>query len=262
MMIRVVVLSFILLFRFALVTAQTEPSIYLRGYILNLNDLTPVPLASIKTTISNTKYITSRKGFFYMKICKDDSLYITSIGYADVHLHVKYLLSKTNNDTILIMMAPKSYHLSNIDVIRSNHQRDSIARIVASILSRDSLLNNYDRIYNRPKGRIIVDSTGIIYAGIIQNLYNRFSKEGKENVKFEAFIQYAQNQKHVDERYDKATIKKLAGILDNEVDEFILFCNMSRNFILNASEYEFYSMIKKCGDNFKAQKAVEKKQLR
>jgi hypothetical protein len=233
-------------------SAQNDEIISLKGYTLNAEHLEVVQLANISNIRTKERWISNRNGFFKISVHQNDTIKITAIGYQNIFIPIKNILTKNLNDTIIILMTPISYQLKDVDVIRSNSKRDSIARVVAKLLLHDSLMNNYDRIYLRPKGKIYI-GIGIIYEGLIQDLYNKFSKAGKDNISFEAFVKYVMMQQKVDEKYNRELVKQLTNINDSEVDEFIIFCNLNRNFIVSAREYDLYEAIKKCGESFKSQ---------
>ncbi len=247
-------LLFILISLGLLAVCQNEKTYIITGFTLNIENLTPVQLANIATTSSNKKFISNRNGSFKIDVRKDDSIKISAIGFSTVILSANKFIDKNLNDSLIILLTPQTYQLKDV-VVKSNLIRDSIARLVALILMHDTLLNNYDRIYNRPKGEITFNKNytqpGIIYIGPITDLYNKFSKEGKDDISFEEFVKYALQQKKVDDRYNKKLVKKITHIDDNQLEELMMYCKLEREFIINASDYDLIDTIKKCGENFK-----------
>ena len=233
-------------------SAQNNEKISVNGFTLNTEHLEIVQLASITNIKSNEHWISNRNGCFKISVRQNDTIKITAIGYQTLFIPIKNILLQNIHDSIIILLKPIAYQLKDVNIISSNFRRDSIARVVAKLLLHDSLLNNYDRIYLRPKGKIYF-SNGLIYEGMIQDLYNKFSKEGKENISFETFVKYCSMQQKVDEKYNRELVKRLTNIDNSEVDGLMHFCNLSRNFIYSAKEYDLYEAIKKCGNKYKEQ---------
>ena len=241
-------------------SAQNNEKISVNGFTLNTEHLEIVQLASITNIKSNEHWISNRNGCFKISVRQNDTIKITAIGYQTLFIPIKNILLQNIHDSIIILLKPIAYQLKDVNIISSNFIRDSIARVVAKLLLHDSLLNNYDRIYFRPKGRILYNPyyPAIIYEGPITDLYNKFSKEGKENISFETFVKYCSMQQKVDKKYNRELVKKITNIDDSNVNEFILFCNLSRSYIYSANEYDLYEAIKKCGDTYKADHLIKR----
>ena len=223
------------------------------GFMLDETSFEPVPLANISIHPVGTKYISNRKGLFKIFISGTDSVYISAIGFKSKNFAASEIIPKNIDDTIRIYLRPIVYKLKDVNVVYTNRKRDSIARLVAEILKNDPLLNNYDRVINRPKGTIRNPLTA---------MYEAWSKEGEDMRKFEDFLQYAEQQRAIDKRYNKKIIKNITDIDEEDLDEFIMFCKMDRIFILTAQEYDLVEAIKKCGENFNIQKSREKTKLK
>jgi hypothetical protein len=81
-------------------------------------------------------------------------------------------------------------------------------------------------------------------------MYQQFSKEGKDAVRFEEFMAYMEKQKQVDRRYNRNLVKRVTNLPDMQLDEFIGFCKLDKDLIIYASDYELISLIKDCLYNF------------
>jgi len=232
---------------------NAQDKILLTGYFLDETSFTPIPLANIHIQPSGTKYISNRKGLFRILLSNYDSVYISAIGFKTKAFSANEIIPKVIDDTISIYLRPTVYKLKDVNVVYSNRKRDSIARLVAEILKTDPLLNNYDRVINRPKGSIM---------NPLSAMYEAWSKEGEDMRKFEDFLHYAEQQKAIDKRYNKKIVKQITDIDEEDLDEFMMFCKMDRMFILTAQEYDLVEEIKKWGDKFKAKKLRESTKLR
>jgi hypothetical protein len=230
-----------------------QDKITLTGYFLDESSFSAIQLANISIRPSGTKYISNRKGLFRIIISRTDSVYISAIGFKSKAFDANEIIPQNTDDTIRIYLRPTVYKLKDVNVVYSNRKRDSIARLAAEILKTDPLLNNYDRVINRPKGGIM---------NPLSAMYEAWSKEGQDMRKFEDFLHYTEQQRAIDKRYNKKIVKQLTDIEEEDLDDFMLFCKMDRMFILTAQEYDLVEEIKKYGDKFKTQKLRESTKLR
>ena len=106
-------------------------------------------------------------------------------------------------------------------------------------------MNNYDRILNRDKGGLMNPLTA---------MYQQFSKEGKDAVRFEEFMAYMEKQKQADRRYNRNLVKRVSNLSDIQLDEFIGFCKLDKDYVIYASDYELISAIKECLIHFEARR--------
>ena len=246
-------LFFVLILSVSIFLANAQEATLVRGYMMDESSFDAVPLANILVKNSGARAISNRAGFFRVTILPTDSIFITAIGYNSKLLMGKEIITNNTDDTIRIYMRSTVYKLKDVNVVYSNHKRDSIARLAAEYLKDDPLLNNYDRVLNRAKGNIMSPLTA---------MYQAWSKEGQDMAHFEEFLQYAEKQKAVDRRLNKKVVKKVTNLPDEDLDAFMLFCRPDKDFVINAPDYDLYEAIKKCADDFNGKKMKERKRLR
>lgn len=220
----------------------------LRGYVYGIDSSKVIPLANLTNTTTQQKIIANRSGFFRINLSTEDSLTITAIGYETLTLTGKDLLPENLLDTIGIYMRPKAYLLKDVNIVYRDKRRDSIAQLAAEFLKTDPLLNNYDRVFNRPQGGIMSPLTA---------LFNEYSKEGQDMKHFEEFVWHAEMLKQVNTRYNKKSIKRATGLSDEYLDDYILFCAIDRAFVLNASEYDLILSMRECAKRFREAKNID-----
>jgi hypothetical protein len=237
--IRFLLVSVVLLYA-QLVMAQREPFM---GIVISDENAKGVPLASVINLNTGQKTLSTRAGFLRIAANQFDTLQISSVGYEILIMPLADVWKKS--DTTLILMSSKSYELKSVTVVYSNARRDSIARLAAEILKTDPLLNNNDRILNRPRGGGLT--------GVLTEMYYEFSKAGQDMVKFEAFVKYYREQQIIDKRYNKVVIERISGLESYYLDDFIIFCRPDRNFLLTSNDYDLYAHILNCAKKFKDQ---------
>lgn len=221
--------------------AQAQSKLFY-GFVISDENAVPVQLASVLVVPKGTKTVSNRKGYFRIEVQPSDTIRISAVGFETLFLPVGESWKGTS-DTLTIMLSSNTYNLKPVTVIASNARRDSIARVAAEILKSDPLLNNYDRILNRPRGGGL--------SGVITEMYYEFSKAGQDMVKFEQFVRYYREQQIIDTKYNKEIVKRVTRLDDYFLDDFIIFCRPDRQFVLTAPDYDIYKHILDCNERFR-----------
>ena len=227
-----------------IISQQLSAQHLLVGRTMSTSEGDVVQLASIINTQTGIRKISNRSGYFSISVRETDTLVITAIGYDSVKIIATTLDFSKSIDSIMVWMKPKTARLKEVKVVASNPKRDSLARAAAEFLKTDPLMNNYDRILNRNKGGLMSPLTAI---------YQQFSKEGQDMAHFEEFLAYMEKQKLVDRRYNRDVVKRVTKIHELQLDEFMLFCKLNKDFVIEASEYDLIKAIQDCERNFLAQ---------
>lgn len=215
----------------------------LTGRTLSVGDAEIVQLVSILNVNTGKKYISNRQGYFKLFYQPNDTILFTAIGYDNLRLVTLSADKSMADDTILILLKSKVVKLKEFRVVSSNPKRDSIARAAAEFLKTDPLMNNYDRVLNRERGSIMSPLTA---------LYQQFSSEGKNAVRFEEFMAYMEKQKRVDRKYNRNMVKRATNLPEIQLEEFMGFCMLDKDFVIEASEYDLIKAIQNCLPSFNA----------
>lgn len=98
---------------------------------------------------------------------------------------------------------------------------------------------------------------GLTYtiSGPITMLYNTFSRRGKSLKKYDELTGKDKLQAIITKKYNPEIIRSITGFTsDAEIEAFIEYCNLSSDFLLNASEYEILCSVKDCLASYYASK--------
>ena len=75
-------------------------------------------------------------------------------------------------------------------------------------------------------------------------MYDAFSKEGKSRRKYEELVKSDQKRVVAARRYNVEVVKLITHFTsDKEIQDFMLYCNLSVDFIISSSEYDLYKAI-------------------
>jgi hypothetical protein len=244
-LIRKYIIGCLLMLGFTGIKAQQTQ---LKGFVLSIDNNQIVPLANILNKTTQQRFIASRLGLFKANLSQTDSIVITAIGYEPLLFVAKDIWPENEADTIKVFMRPTAYQLKEIAIIYSNHKRDSIAQAAAEFLKSDPLMNNYDRVIKRDQGSIMSPLTA---------MWNEYSKAGQDMKHFEDFMHHAQMLSQVNARYNKQTIKRATGLNYEYLDDYIMYCNIDKVFVLNASDYDLILAMRNCATRFKSEKGID-----
>lgn len=219
----------------------------LRGRTLSSDSANVVQLVSITNKTTGERVISNRAGYFRITVHVQDTIHFSAIGYEGKTIWASNLISENEDDTAVVLLVPTAYQLQGVRIVASNPKRDSIARAAAEYLRTNPLMNNYDRILDRPKGGLMSPLTA---------MYEQFSKAGRDNAKFEEFLSYMERQKMVDRRYNRDFIKRATGLQEKYIDDFFGYCKLDKQFIITASDYDLIVATRNCAAEFKARRGI------
>jgi hypothetical protein len=233
-------------------------SIYVEGFITNpegryIENVHIVNLSDKRGVNS------SREGQFRMEALPGDSLRFTGIGYnpltyripAERPSPVLPLHIVMESDTILITGAyiypwPADAAAFKQAILSMEDQTPTVP---------DLKLNDR-RFYSQtlpggpPPSTIPgMANPGLTYTipGPITALYEAFSKTAKSQRKFGELVKDDQKREVAARRYNAEVVKQVTRFTsDKEIQDFMLFCNLSIDFIIRSSEYDLYLAIHDC----------------
>ncbi len=229
----------------------------LKGYLISSEDGEIIQLGNVLNKTTGRRAVSNRQGLFKMPATSTDTIQFSVVGFETFVTQVSSIMPTNTNDTIKVLLFSKNYQLREVTIRATNRKQDSLARAAAEFLKTDPLMNNYERVFKRPRGSLDVSPFGVGVSGGITELYYLFSKEGKDIKHFEEFYAYVQLQKEIDKKYNREILKKVSNIPDIYLDDLVMHCRPEKDFAIKAEEYEMLLYIKKCSDNFKAEKGIE-----
>ncbi len=240
---------------FQTVHAQNTEPFMLKGMLISSENGQIIPLGNLLNKTTGLRAVSNRQGLFKIQVSQADTLRFSVVGFETYTTAVANIMPANLSDTIKVLLISKSYQLKDVTIVATNRKRDSLARAAAEILKTDPLLNNFDRIFGRPRGGFYGNDCG--YSGLITELYYQFSKEGKDIARFESFYAYVQQQRAIEQKYNRELVKKVSGIPDVYLDDLLMHCRPDNDFALQADEYNMLLYIKNCSERFKILRGIK-----
>lgn len=218
--------------------AQKEWSVY--GKVVN--EKTGEPLSSLTVTNQRTDHVvvTNASGDFYIRAAEGDSLKITGIGYGEQTI---YWDKKLGNPTIGIEQTA----ISLAEVVVKDKRSETIEREIKAFLDNP---RNAATMKRDIMGNVVnVSGAGGLGAGAgisIDALYELWSKEGKNRRKA-ADLEYQDLKRfYIELRYNPRKVANITGLNDPELSEFMNYCRLADDFVLNANDYDLTYQILTC----------------
>jgi hypothetical protein len=254
-------LFLLFLFVFSDVKAQVAASgknIVVEGFITNPDGkyIQSAHVVNISGTTGTTSTI---EGQFRITVSAGDTLRITCIGYDALRYHVP---ADRNSPVIPLhlVMRPDTLQITGVTIYP--WPADAQALKLAILAMEDQtpkvpdLKLNDPKYYNTPIAGSLPEAPipgmanpGLTYTiqGPITALYDAFSKEGKSRRKYEMLVNQDQKKVVAARRYNAEVVKHITSFKsDKEIQDFMLFCNLSVDFIVSSTEYDLYKAIHEC----------------
>jgi len=238
---------------------QTDSSlVYIQVKLISSENSEAIPFATVLLNLQLVGITSDENGYFDISLQKNDSLFVSSIGYENLRLSVKDL--NVDSSLNIIRLSPKVYMLNEIMITQYPSYERLVEIVINPILSTNekSVFRAYSNLekaglrfipHEMDRRLIIAHANSPITA-----IYNIFSRSVKNQKKY---IEIRKDEKK-DHRFEKKvsneTIKRITGLSDSTtIVRFIAYCNFSESFLNTASEYELFDQIRKNYEDFKQQ---------
>lgn len=198
---------------------------------------------------SNQVVATNDAGDFYIRAIAGDSIIITSFGYGR-----KGILwdGKERNPVFEVKLQPFMLQ----ELVVKDKKLSELHKEIQDFLANP---NDSKAIRNEILKSMLNTNTSQPGIGIsIDALYDMFSKEGKMNRKL-ADMQFQDAKSFYAElKYNKQVVAQVTHLQDEDLDDFMVFCKPTQDFILNATDYELTFKILKCLGDFRTTRIIRR----
>ena len=230
---------------------EVEKDITLSGEIVNTEDGELIPYVHIINKNTSQGTTSDLDGKFKLHINKKDTLIFSAVGFNQYSLTLKENESGSDHYFLKIALNPSTYELAPVNIYAFKDE----AGFKQDILNMRVPENRSPKIvipgsYKGPRR----DLSGNFSLGSpISAVQNLFSKEAKEIRKYQKVVKEYPRQKLIAEKYNREVVKKITGLEeDSKLNEFMLFCKIPEEYIINANEYEIIVAVNDCYKDFLA----------
>lgn len=200
-----------------------------RGTIFERDSITPIPFAYVVNNRSSSGTLSDEKGNFVIKVNTGDSLSFSHLGYNIIKLFTHLLKDSIKNNSVYvkIILKPKAKELQPV-IISSN----SFSKEEKEFYEQK--VNEYERGISSP------------LASPITAMYYAWSKKGNELKKLSAAYYQLLIDEVREHRLSDEKIRTLTGNDTLNVPAFTTYCFLPDQFVVSASDYDLFLVIKRC----------------
>jgi len=239
--------------------AEIRPIVSVEGFITNpqgkyIENVHIVNVSGNRGTTSNWE------GQFRINTYPGDTLRVTCVGY----IPFKYHIPVNGQSPVIpmhIILQVDTLEITGVEIYPWPADAKALKEAVLAMEDQTpkgfDLKLNDSKFYNMPLpgGQPQRSSTPgladpgftITVPGPITALYDAFSKEGKSKRKLESLVNQDQKKVVAARRYNAVVVQQVTSFkTDKEIQDFMLYCNLSVDFIVSSTEYDLYKAIHEC----------------
>lgn len=229
-----------------------------QGFVSNLNNknIESVHIVNISQRWGTTS---NWEGQFRIAAMPGDTMRFTCVGYIPLKYYVPFKLQSPLIPVHIVMLVDTT-QISGVTIYPWPADAKALKEAVLAMEDQTpkipDLKLNDPKFYNTPipGGQPKTSIPGMIDPGLtltvpgpISAIYEAFSKEGKSRRMFESLTNQDTKKVVAARRYNADVVQRVTHFeTDKEIQDFMLFCNLSVDFIISSSEYDLYKAIHEC----------------
>jgi hypothetical protein len=240
--------------------AETRVHVSVEGFITNTQGKS-IENVHIVNVSGNNGTTSNWEGQFHINAYPGDTLRVTCVGYIPFRYHIP-VGRQSPIIPLHIVMKSDTIMISGVEIYPwpadAQALKDAVLAMENQTPKVPDLKLNDPKYYNMPlpAGSLPTGSStpGLANPGLtltvpgpITALYDAFSKEGKSKRKYELLVNQDQKKVIAAQRYNAEVVQQVTSFkTDKEIQDFMLFCNLSVDFIVSSTEYDLYKAIHEC----------------
>jgi hypothetical protein len=234
------ILTFLTLHVYSQEVEDVDPiPIKLKGQILNLEDETPVPSATVLNYRTHSSVVTDELGRFTMEMLNIDSLAISSLGYSKTTAHIPVNYNEFN--VLILYSKPIRYAIPEVNV---SGQKLKVEGLPTGKKSNIDPQLRGDAYNKKPP----VIAALVNPASYLQYYLSKSEREKRETRK--AIISEKQ-WAFLSTYYNKKLVMEVTGVNETQADLLMLYINSKDRFSEMKGDYEVRNIIKVEYENYK-----------
>lgn len=249
----------LLILAYTSIHAQEANTILIDGVVIDENG-EAAPFVNIANISSNLGTASNSEGRFAIVMGQEDSLLFSSIGFKQ-YLFTLTESVKTKQLDITIQLNTTSLELAPVKVFAYRDERALKQAILDLNVPEEK--NERIRIPGVKYGErreVKPGINGLGISGPISIIQNMFSKKAKEIKKYAKVTKEHHSWKYnVYDKYNPTIVKEITGLPEDEVDDFMKFCEIGDSFIRLSNQYEIVVAVQQCYDNYIKESEEEQK---
>ncbi len=228
-------------------------AILVQGFTLQRDSMTRVPYVTIVNKRSRFGTISADNGYFSIYAQRGDTLEFSAINLQTA-TYVLPAYYAADRIAVRAVMNSKTYQLTEV-VVRPYSEKQFKKDFLALQLPDDELDLQLPAIPRLATPSSVAQNgagIGVAIGGPITAIYNQFSREGKSRRKLAALMAVDQRKKMYAAKVNRDFVGHITGLSGNDLEQFMQYCKLSEEFVLEANEYDVAMALQDCLKSFKA----------
>lgn len=216
----------------AQIVSKKDSNVVVGAHVVNMNTM-------------NATY-TYSDGTFLLPYTQGDTIRISHIEFEDKYIYTSDMLIP-DAIQITIMLQKATYNLNQVDV-----QIYSDKEAFADDFKNREVETEAVEVFKYEGPEKLEDVGTDLNAHVplgspVTFLYNKFSKEAKEQKRLEQAKATTDRERTIKERYNVDVIKKVTGIKsDEEAEAFMKNCPLEDDYVYRSTDYDIVKSILQC----------------
>lgn len=222
---------------------EAAAQVRLTGMVTDADTRVGLPSVSIWNKRAKIGTVSNETGRYYIEAFPGDTIEFSMLSYVRTSVIATGISSSQN-----VELKRQIFGLQGVNVRGRIYKRDSLA-----------IRDEYEKYfgYKRPGA---VDILKTLPSNPITALSYLIPNKGrKRKEKFGEQLQYWEEEKHIDYRYNPDLVARLTKLESPALDSFMLTHRPSYSFLLSASDYDLMLFIKQSYEKFAQQQALKPK---
>ena len=190
-----------------------------------------VPRAHIHNSSTNTMVLADSRGIFSIYAHIGDTILVSSIGY----YWYKHVVESFDECTLYIQ--PQVYEIEKVYKYAEVPFHELTEIILAMPLVEDSIrlhlpFEKFFPMREYQPGQLTYSVDGLITA-----IYNSVNRHARNKLRAMELIKNAHTIVVVNQKFSYALVKELTNLPDEYIEDFVVFLNLSDEFLYQTSQY-------------------------
>jgi len=233
---------------------ENEEERLLTGIVVKEEDSTAIENVHVINLTQVLGTSTTQDGSFTINIMEGDSIMFQAVGYENDTIYVTEDFYR-EKDHVVVELLTRTYTLPGVDVFPYSTYSEFKQAFIH--FDDDKIKDTVPSIDLDLPERLYIDPTsseglGITMPGPFTLIYEQFSQSGRERRKYREVKAEAERQEEISRVVNPEVVRGLTSLEDEEeIYDFLDYCNMSYEFIVNSKEYQVYQTILSCYRQYK-----------
>lgn len=241
----------------------TTNSLQASGTIIDESTTKPVSYAQIFNESKRIGGIANEQGFFKLRADLGDTIVLSVLGYLGKVIIINQGMLQEGEH---IYLTPRIYTIEAVDVVAFRSYEDFKQKFLAleahnteTKLLRDNLARLSYPVAVEAAAEQKARNAQSQQPGVPPITGPRIiSQEELQRINYARVLKEEHKQRIIDKKYNRDILYKITQLPENELTDFMGFCNFSKEYLLHATEYEILVKIEQKFEEYKALKAKGK----